>query len=272
VSCDSAKDLDAEITVLRRRLLRLIADSGSGHPGSSLSCLHILFALYLLVLRDASTQDEDRDRFVLSKGHAAPALYVLLESTGVLNLAGTDRLRQQGSRLQGHPDRLRTPGVDASSGSLGQGLSVGMGMALGLRRRGSNARVHVLLGDGELQEGQIWEAAGAAAHFRLPNLTAIVDRNRYQHDGGTESVLAVEPLAQRWSAFGWHVTETDGHDIRALVHSLQQRHDRPHAVIAHTRKGFGVPFMEGDPPWHSVKDADLLRRYVRSSAEVTGHA
>jgi transketolase len=272
VGCDARMDLDTEITVLRRRLLRMIAASGSGHPGSSLSCLHILIALYHRVLRGVPTQDDDRDRFVLSKGHAAPALYILLESVGILHLTGTDRLRQQGSRLQGHPDRLRTPGVEASSGSLGQGLSIGTGMALGLRRRNSDARVHVLLGDGELQEGQVWEAAGAAAHFRLPNLTAIVDRNRYQHDGGTEAVLSVEPLAQRWSAFGWHVSEVDGHDIRALTHSLRQRHGRPHVVIAHTRKGFGVPFMEGDSPWHSVKDTGLLRRYVMSAAEVAARA
>ncbi|MCS7480349.1 transketolase [Umezawaea endophytica] len=255
--------LEDDIAELRLRTLGLIADAGSGHPGSSLSCLHILAVAYRRVLRGVVEGDPDRDRFLLSKGHGAPALYVLLEDVGVLPTELARDLREIGSVLQGHPDRLRTPGVEASSGSLGQGLSLGVGLGLGLRRRGSPAHVHVLLGDGELQEGQVWEAAAAASHFGLANLTAVVDRNRHQHDGPTESVLALEPLADRWRAFGWEVDEIDGHDVEEVHDALLTRADRPRAVIAHTAKGYGVPFMEGDSPWHSVEDVALLRGYVR---------
>lgn len=257
-------DLEDDIAELRSRVLRLIAEAGSGHPGSSLSCLHILAVAYRRVLRGVGTTDPDRDRFVLSKGHAAPALYVLLQDAGALPADRVRDLRRLGSVLQGHPDRLRTPGVEVSSGSLGQGLSMGVGLGLGLRRRGSPAHVHVLLGDGELQEGQVWEAAATAAHFGLTNLTAVVDRNRFQHDGPTESVLSLEPLVDRWQAFGWHADEIDGHDVSEIEDALRSRVGRPQVIVAHTAKGFGVPFMEGDSPWHSVKDAALLRRHVLS--------
>lgn len=265
-------DLDDDIAALRLRTLELIAEAGSGHPGSSLSCLHILAVAYRRVLRGLGTADRDRDRFLLSKGHGAPALYVLLRDTGVLSDDLARDLRRLGSVLQGHPDRLRTPGVDASSGSLGQGLSMGVGLGLGLRWRDSAAHVYVLLGDGELQEGQVWEAAAAAAHFGLVNVTAVVDRNRFQHDGSTESVMSLEPLADRWRAFGWHVDEIDGHHVGEIEDALRGRPGKPHAVIAHTAKGFGVPFMEGDSPWHSVKDAALLRRHVQQAAAGGHHA
>jgi transketolase len=254
---------DDEVTVLRHRTLQMIADAGSGHPGSSLSCLHILAVLYRRVLQGVRTHERDRDRLLLSKGHGAPALYVLLQDIGVLATTSADRLRHIGSTLQGHPDRLSTVGVEASSGSLGQGLSLGVGLSLGLRRRRSSAHVYVLLGDGELQEGQVWEAAAAAAHFHLGNLTAIVDRNRFQHDGPTESVLSLEPLAGRWRSFGWQVDEIDGHDVDEIEAATRVRTPQPHVLIAHTVKGYGVPFMEGPSPWHSVKDLSLLRRYLR---------
>ncbi|WAU78284.1 transketolase (plasmid) [Streptomyces sp. Qhu-G9] len=256
-------DTENDVTDLRHRVLKLIAAAGSGHPGSSLSCLHILQVLYRQVLRGIREQDEQRDRFLLSKGHAAPALYVCLEEQGLFPEDGDRRLREPDSILQGHPDRLRTPGVEASSGSLGQGLSQAVGLALGMRLRDNPAHIYVLLGDGELQEGQVWEAAAAASHYNLRNITAIVDRNRHQHDGPTEAVMALEPLADRWRAFGWHVQEIDGHDGPSIKTAALARPCGPSVVIAHTHKGHGVPFMEGDSPWHSVRDADLLRRYVR---------
>ncbi|KZM75512.1 transketolase [Nocardia terpenica] len=254
--------LDEALSTLRFQTLTMIADAGSGHPGSSLSCLHILAALFHKVLRGVASQDRDRDRLVLSKGHAAPALYVMLRDIGVLASDDIFGLRSIGSRLQGHPDRLRTPGVEASSGSLGQGLSMGVGLGLGLRHRNSPARVYVLLGDGELQEGQVWEAAALAGHLGLANITAIVDRNRHQHDGPTESISTLEPLADRWQAFGWEVDDVDGHDVQELAAAMVRRNSGPRVLIAHTAKGFGVPFMEGDSPWHSVKDVEVLRRYV----------
>jgi transketolase len=255
-------DLDDDVPRLRLRTLQLIAEAASGHPGSSLSCLHIMAVLYREVLSGVRSWAPHRDRFLMSKGHGAPALYVLLEDAGLLTSHPEDRLREPDSPLQGHPDRLRTPGVEASSGSLGQGLSIGVGLCLGLRWRGSPSHVYVLLGDGELQEGQVWEAAAAAAHFRLTNLTAIVDRNRFQHDGPTESVMALEPLADRWRSFGWHVQEIDGHDVDEIEAAVRNRPRRPSVVIAHTTKGFGVQFMEGDSPWHSVGDVTQLREYL----------
>ncbi|MFF9397060.1 transketolase [Streptomyces griseoluteus] len=252
-----------DVAVLRHRVLQLIANAGSGHPGSSLSCLHILQVLYRQVLRGIREQDEERDRFILSKGHAAPALYACLEEQGLFPESSDRRLREPDSILQGHPDRSRTPGIEASSGSLGQGLSQAVGLALGLGLRRNPAHVYVLLGDGELQEGQVWEAAAAASHYDLANITAIVDRNGYQHDGPTESVMTLEPLAERWRAFGWHVQEIDGHDATSIQAAVLCRPSRPSVVIAHTHKGHGVPFMEGDSPWHSVKDVEQLRQYVQ---------
>lgn len=259
---------DATIDRLRRRVLTMIAETGSGHPGSSLSCLHCIAVLYFDVMQGVVEHARDRDRFVLSKGHAAPALYAVLEALRVLELGPKDRLREVGSVLQGHPDKARTRGIEASSGSLGQGLSIGVGMALELRRRHIQARTFVLLGDGELQEGQNWEAAGAAAHFGVDSLTAIVDRNGHQHDGPTEDVLALGALADRWRSFGWQVTEVDGHSLQELRFALTQPASRPTAVIAHTVKAHGVPFMQWPQPWHSVRDAAELSAYASTMAGV----
>jgi transketolase len=253
---------------LRRETLRMIAAVGTGHPGSSLSCMEILACLYYRVLR-VRPEDlswEERDRLVLSKGHAAPALYAIFLDLGLFSADDGLRLRQIGSPLQGHPDRRFGP-IDASSGSLGQGASIAVGMALGARRQGLTSRIFALLGDGEVQEGQVWEAAMAAAHYGLDNLCMIVDRNGLQHDGPVDEVMEIEPLAQKWRAFGWSVREIDGHDCAAVVAALEERPavGRPTALIARTVKGKGVAFMENQVHWHSVADADRLALYVEDA-------
>jgi transketolase len=243
----------------------MIAAAGSGHPGSSLSVADILVMLYVEVLKGVGTDHPDRDRLVLSKGHAAPALYAVLQHIGVLP-DGIGGLRALGSTLQGHPDRRFTPGVEVSTGSLGQGMSVALGLAYGLRRRRSPGQVYAILGDGETQEGQVWEAAMAAAHFKLGNLTVVVDANGHQHDGRVDDVMRIEPLAGKWAAFGWCTQEIDGHDHNALRRALpgaDPQGDRPRVIVARTTKGRGVDFMEDVTGWHSVADAEALRDYMR---------
>lgn len=252
---------------VRTRIIELIAEAGSGHPGSSLSVADVLAVLYTDVLTAPGTDDPNRDRLVLSKGHAAPALYAVLQYFHVLPPdAGV--LRAIGSPLQGHPDRRFTRGIDASGGSLGQGMSVAVGLAFALRRQGSPARVFVVLGDGETQEGQVWEAAMAAAHFGLANLTVIVDANGHQHDGRVDDIMRIEPLAAKWAAFGWHPQEIDGHDHEALHRALSgPAGGAPRVVIARTTKGRGVDFMEDVTAWHSVADAGILRAYAREQRD-----
>ncbi len=234
----------------------------AGHQGGSLSAADILACLYFGVLQTDPARPlwEGRDRFLLSKGHAAPVLYAALAERGYFPVADLDTYDCLDSMLQGHPD-VRTPGVDAPTGSLGQGLSVGAGMALGGRMKGLRFTVYVLMGDGELQEGQTWEAAMAAAKFRLGNLVAIVDRNRLQLFDQVANTMNLEPLAAKWRAFGWRVRETDGHDVASLLTALRrprQTLSRPTIVIAHTVKGKGVSFMENNPAWHSrpITDAE----------------
>lgn len=250
------------VEAVRRDVLEMIAEAGSGHPGSSLSVVDILTVLHLDVLKLPGTNDPHRDRLILSKGHAAPALYAILRHIGVLPRSGAT-LRAIDSMLQGHPDRRFTPGVEVSSGSLGQGMSTATGLACGLRRLDSPARVFVVLGDGETQEGQVWEGAMAAAHFGADNLTAIVDANGLQHDGRVDDVMGIEPLVAKWQAFGWHAVEVDGHDHTQLREVLTtSAGGRPTAVVARTTKGRGVEFMEDTTGWHSVADQDVLRQYV----------
>ncbi|MEL7059256.1 MAG: transketolase [Acidobacteriota bacterium] len=265
-AADDSASLIAQAKRLRRAVLEMIAAVGTGHPGSSLSMVEILTVLYYAVLRHRPGEPEWplRDRFLLSKGHGAPALYATLIDLGVLALETATLLRQLGSPLQGHPDRRFTPGLEISAGSLGQGLSMGLGMALAARRLEQTWRVYVLLGDGECQEGQVWEAAMAAGHHRLHRLCAIVDCNGFQHDGAVEDILDLEPLAAKWRAFGWRTVEVDGHDCAVLARTLRTvgEGERPVAVLARTVKGKGVAFMEGRSDWHSVADADQLARYV----------
>ena len=250
-------DLAAQANDIRIDIVRAVAKAGSGHPGGSLSAADILTALYFggVMRHDpANPGDPDRDRFILAKGHAAPVLYSTLAHAGYFPVAELASLRQLGSRLQGHPDCRMLPGVEVSTGSLGQGLSIACGMAAGLRLAGNPAAVFALLGDGECQEGQVWEAAMFAGHQGLDNLVAIVDRNGLQIDGRTEDVCDPGDLAAKFAAFGWDATEVDGHDIGALVEVLSaakaDRSGRPHAIIAHTVKGKGVSFMEGQAGWH----------------------
>jgi transketolase len=240
---------------LRRHIVTMIGRAGSGHPGGSLSAVEIIVSLYFGVMRHnpADPKWPDRDRFVLSKGHAAPALYAVLAEAGYFPLDWLTTLRQLGSPLQGHVDMNRTPGVETSAGSLGQGLSIATGMALAGRIDGRDYRVYALLSDGECQEGQTWEAAMFAAHHQVDNLTVIVDNNGCQLDGFICSIVALDPFPDKWRAFGWNVMEVDGHSFPALLAALEKARTlkgRPTAIIAHTIKGKGVSFMENNNAFH----------------------
>lgn len=260
---------------VRRHIVRMIAGAGSGHPGGSLSCADILVTLYFRVLRVDPRRPgwPDRDRFVLSKGHACPALYAVLAERGFFPLDELWTLRRLGSSLQGHPDMRKTPGVEASTGSLGQGLSVGLGMALAGRLDGAPWRVYVLLGDGEIQEGQVWEAAMAAAHYGVDNLTAILDWNGLQIDGPNDEVMTVRPVADKWRAFGWEVTEIDGHRFDEILEALRWARSvrgKPAIILARTVKGRGVSFMEGQVDWHGK--APSPAQAEQALAELEGEA
>jgi transketolase len=240
---------------VRKEIIKMISAAGSGHPGGSLSIVEILVYLYFRELNvDPMNPDwEDRDRLVLSKGHGAPALYAVLALKGFFPISELATLRKAGSRLQGHPDMSLTPGVDMTTGSLGQGLSAANGMAFGLRLRKKRVRVFAIVGDGECQEGQVWEAAMAAGYHALGNLTVFLDYNKLQLDGPVAKIMDLEPLADKWRAFNWEVQEIDGHDFgeveKALEH-MKEVEGKPHMIIAHTVKGKGVSFMEGNPIWH----------------------
>ncbi len=241
---------------LRLDILEATTRAGSGHPSSSFSAVEIVVALYFGGILRYRPQDPwwpDRDRFIMSKGHAAPLLYAALARAGYFPREELWRLRQLDSPVQGHPIQGCLPGVEATTGSLGQGLSLGIGHVLGGRLNGRNYRVYVLLGDGECEAGQVWEAAMAAAHFRADNLTAILDYNKYQETGPISREMALEPLADKWRAFGWQVGEVDGHDLAALIPALKEAGHvtgRPSIVIAHTVKGKGVSFVEADYTFH----------------------
>lgn len=251
------QQLEKRALDLRKDIISMIAEAGSGHPGGSLSAIDILCALYFGgVLNHSVNNPEDsaRDRFVLSKGHAAPALYATLAHAGYFPREELLTLRKYGSRLQGHPDMRLLPGIDVSTGSLGQGLSIACGMALGLRMDNISAAVFALLGDGECQEGQVWEAAMYAAHMKLDHVVAIVDHNGLQIDGRTEDVCNPGNLAEKFAAFGWETYQVDGHSMASLVDTLGLVRTRccgkPKVVIANTIKGCGVSFMENKAGWH----------------------
>jgi transketolase len=241
---------------VRLDVLEMTARMG-GHPTSCFSVVEILLALYsggAPAVRPSEPEWPDRDRFILSKGHAAPALYAVLARAGFFPVAELDGFRTLGSPLHGHPMRNTALGIEITSGSLGQGLSFGLGCVLAGRLAGRTNRVCVLTGDGECDEGQVWEAAMAAAHFGADNLTAIVDYNKYQQTGPLEREMRLEPFADKWQAFGWHVSEADGHDFASLLVRLQEATSvkgRPQVVIAHTKKGKGVSFMEKDYTFHA---------------------
>ena len=242
---------------IRLDIVEMLYRAGSGHVGGSLSATDALVALFFghMHLEPGNACYPDRDFFVLSKGHAAPALYAILARLDFFPREELYTLRQFGSNLQGHPDSKCTPGVEVPTGSLGQGLSVANGLALALKLKNSRQRVYALLGDGEIQEGQIWEAAMTAAHYSLDNLTAILDRNRLQIDGRTKEVMSVEPLAAKWEAFGWHTVEVDGHSIPDILDTLEacgSVQGAPSIIIAHTTKGKGVSIFEDQVKFHGV--------------------
>ena len=253
----SVAEMEAMAKKLRRHIVTMIGKAGSGHPGGSLSSVEILTALYFKLMRH-KPQDphwEDRDRFILSKGHAAPLLYAVLAECGYFPVEELLTLRQLDSRLQGHTDRTITPGVEMSAGSLGQGLSFALGVALADRLDGQDYRVYVLLGDGECNEGQVWEAAMATSHYSVDNLTAIVDNNGQQIDGWNCDVMSLDPFAAKWQAFGWKVIEVDGHSIPQLIAAFKEAQKvkgQPAVIIAHTVKGKGVSFMENNPDFHGT--------------------
>ena len=241
---------------LRIQVVKMIYKAKSGHPGGSLSAADIVTALYFHHLNNvdpAHPHWSERDRFILSKGHAAPLLYAALAERGFFPKEELNTLRSLGSILQGHPDMLKTPGVEMSTGILGHGLSVGVGMALGAKLDGKNYRIYVLLGDGEMDTGFNWEAAMAANKYHLDNLTAIVDLNGVQLDGPTSEIMPLEPVVDKWRSFNWHTIEIDGHNIKQVLEALDEtKHIRgkPSIIIAHTIKGKGVSFMENKSIWH----------------------
>jgi transketolase len=258
---DEILELERKAKVIRKHVLEMTHAAGSGHPGGSLSYADIITALYFKVMNHNPEQPywEDRDRLVLSKGHAAPTYYAALAESGYFPVEELLTLRKLGSRLQGHPSRSKTPGVEMSTGSLGQGLSVANGMALAAKLDGKPHRIYCLCGDGEMESGQIWEAAMLGSHYNLDNVTAFTDKNGLQIDGPTEKVMSSEPLYDKWKAFGWNVIEIDGHsmgDILTACERAKQVMGKPTMIIANTIKGKGVSFMEGALKFHGKPPND----------------
>lgn len=251
------KMLKEKATQLRKDIVTMICKSKSGHPGGSLSAADIVSTLYFneMNVDPKNPKMEDRDRFVLSKGHAAPLLYAVLAEKGYFDKELLGTLRKFGSPLQGHPDMKKLPGIDISTGSLGQGLSVANGMALSAKLDNKSYRTYVLLGDGEVQEGQVWEAAMTSAHYKLDNVCAFLDSNNLQIDGNVDKVMGVEPLDEKWRAFGWNVIVIDGHNFEEILGALEAakaHKGQPTMVIAKTTKGKGISFMENVCGFHGV--------------------
>jgi transketolase len=255
-------ELNAMAVKIRKHVIEMLYRAASGHPGGSLSAVDALVALYFHHMRynPKNPKDPNRDRFILSKGHAAPALYAVLAEAGYFSTQELKRLRQINCMLQGHPVCYQTPGVEASTGSLGHGLSFGIGVALAGRLDNKEYNVYVMLGDGETNEGQVWEAVAVASHYKLDRLTALLDRNFLQIDGNTEDVLRLESVRERWSSFGWHVIEVDGHDMKEILDALHEADDhtrQPSLIILNTVKGKGVSFMENNVDFHGVPPNEM---------------
>jgi transketolase len=246
----------------------MLSEAGSGHPGGSLSAVELVVALYFakMVHNPLDPRWADRDRFLLSKGHAAPLLYAVLAECGYFPKSELKTLRKLGSRLQGHPDPTKLPGVEIPGGPEGIGLSEGVGMALAARLDRKSYRVYVLMGDGELNEGEVWEAAMAAAKYKLDNLTAIVDRNGVQQDGLTEQIMPIEPVANKWRAFNWNVIEVDGYDFEQILGAIDEARsvrNKPTVIVAYTTKGKGVEFMEWQSEYHGkVPDKQTVQKAI----------
>lgn len=253
----SVEQLQSQATKSRKLILEMLTEAKSGHPGGSLSAIDIMTVLYFheMNLDPQNPEWTDRDRFVLSKGHGVPALYATLAYRGYFKPEETMTLRQLNSKFQGHPDRVRLPAVEASTGSLGQGLSVAQGMAMAARLDKKNTRIYCLIGDGETQEGQIWECLMSAGNYKLSNLCVFLDCNKYQIDGKTSEVMDIEPLQEKIRSFKWNVLRIDGHDIKQILEALDKARaekEKPTMIIADTIKGKGVSFMENVNKWHGV--------------------
>jgi transketolase len=251
------EELKARARQIRRDIIQMTAEAGSGHPGGSLSATEIITALYLALMRHDPKNPKwpDRDRLILSKGHASPLLYSALAEVGYFDRKLLLTFRKLGSSLQGHPDRRRVPGVEASTGSLGQGLSIGIGHALARRLDRKEYFPYVVMSDGETNEGQTWEAAAMAAHHHVDHLIAILDYNKFQLDDSTKAICDMEPMVEKWKSFRWNVQEIDGHNfdqILAAVKIAQKVKDQPAMIVAHTIKGKGVSFMENNNHFHGV--------------------
>ncbi|MBR3942592.1 MAG: transketolase [Clostridia bacterium] len=256
---------------IRKNAVSAVFHAGSGHPGGSLSISDIMAVLYFDEMRiDPNNPDwKDRDRFVLSKGHCAPALYATLAEKGYIPKEDLVTLRKTTSYLEGHPDKKKIKGVDMSSGSLGQGISAANGMALAAKLDKKDYRVYTILGDGEIQEGQVWEAAMFAAHYKLDNLVAFVDHNGLQIDGPITEVMSPEPISNKFEAFGWHVIDIDAHDVEAIKNALDEAKTikgKPTAIVAKSTKGKGVSFMENNVSWHGA--APNAEQYAVAEAEL----
>ena len=268
-------ELEERARELRIDSLSMIHRRKAGHPGGSLSAAEIVAALFFYKLRlDPERPDWlERDRFILSKGHASAILYAALARRGFFSLEDLNRWGELDCHLQGHPDCLKTPGVEMTSGILGHGVAIGTGLALAARLNNLKCRIYVLLGDGECQAGVIWEGAMAAAKYRLASLTAIVDYNNVQLDGPVHEIMPLEPFLDKWRAFNWAVLEINGHNMRQVLEALDmvdEIHDRPKVIVAHTSKGKGVSFMENDSHWHGVPPDDA--QYALAIAELRGEA
>ncbi|MDO4733006.1 MAG: transketolase [Bacillota bacterium] len=266
-------DTIALARTMRQEIIKMLTASASGHPGGSLSATDFLAVLYgeFMNVDPAEPRKADRDRFVLTKGHAAPALYAILALKGFFPMEELANLRKLGSPLQGHPDMHKVPGVDASTGSLGQGLSLACGMALAAKMDGRDYRVYALMGDGEQQEGQVWEAAMFAAHYKLDNLVILLDHNHLQIDGNIKDVLNPDPLDEKYRAFGWNVIQIDGHDheqIRTALAQAREVKGQPTVIIGETVKGKGVSFMENQAGWHGK--APNAEQSAQALAELEG--
>ncbi len=263
------EQLKTKARKIRYDIIKMIAAAGSGHPGGSLSSADLLTALYFSKLKHRPREPfwADRDRFVLSKGHCAPVLYACLAESGYFPVEKLITLRQLGSCLQGHPSCRGLDGVEVSTGSLGMGLSVAVGMALGARLDNKKTRIYCLMGDGETQEGQIWEAAMSAGHYKLDNLCGIIDSNKLQIDGRVQQIMNIAPVADKWRAFGWNTLEIDGHDFKQILSSYDQAEKttgQPTMIIANTVKGKGVSFMEDREEWHGkAPSKDLAEKALK---------
>ncbi|HCM86064.1 MULTISPECIES: transketolase [Enterococcus] len=251
------KELEQIANSARIDIIEMIAEAGSGHPGGSLSIIDIITVLFYdkMNIDSKNPKMENRDRLVLSKGHVAPALYATLANQGYFDKEELMKLRKAGEMLQGHPDMKSTPGIDASTGSLGQGLSIANGMALAAKLNQQNHTIYTIFGDGELQEGQVWEAAMTSAHYKLDNIIAIVDHNGLQIDGTNDEVMTVNPIDKKFEAFNWIVIKINGHDFDEISQALDEAkkvQGKPTVIIAETAKGKGVSFMENNGSWHGV--------------------